>query len=109
MHLNISLVSLKRYSHTWAIAVLTSALIIGIAATLGRATVDLRGAISDNPDLAILLLLEEQDINVTESTFLSARGNLRDYLVETETGPRWVRLNRGPTHWYIQTVENLHE
>ncbi len=91
------------------IAILVSALIIGIAATLGRATLTLKGAVVQKPDIAVLLLMEKRNENATDATLLKDGDTERDYLVETSTGPKWVRLKKGEKEWYIAQEEALRE
>lgn len=102
-------ISAKRFNHTLSMAVLMSGLIIGIAATLGRATVNLRGAVVNKPDIAVLLLMEERKEDVLDSTLLKNSGKEREYLVETGTGPKWVKLKQGDTAWFIAEIEPLRE
>ena len=109
MRLSLHLLSAKRYFHTLGVAVLVSCLIVAVAATLGRATLSLHGAVSWKPDIAVLVLMEERDEEITDSTLLKETPDQREYLVETKTGPKWVLLKKGTAQWYIAQVENLKE
>jgi|GEM_PF-571223 len=106
-HMHLSYVSKRRFYHTIGWAVLLCALIVGVAATLGRATMNIRGALTDNPDLAIFLLLEEE--GVTQSTLLRQQPSQRDYLVQTAEGQKLVLLKKGEKEWYVSRNEQLHE
>jgi hypothetical protein len=96
-----------RFLHTVWWAVLLSALIIGVVATLGRAAANVKAALTDKPDIAVYLLLEDE--GVTQSTLLRGRALERDYLVETRDGPRLVKLKKGEEEWFVASVETLHE
>lgn len=96
-----------RLSHTYVWALLMSCLIVAIAATLARATLNLAGALVRKPDIAVLLLLPEE--HISRSTLLRADGNKRDYFVETVDGPKLARLKKGREQWYVQEVIPLHE
>lgn len=96
-----------RFFHTIGWAVLLCALIVGIAATLGRATLNLKAALTDKPDIAIYLLLPEEEIGRT--MLLRDKGSERDYLAETADGPKLVRLKRGENQWYVEEVQKLRE
>jgi hypothetical protein len=109
MRLPLHLVSAKRYFHTLGMAILVSCLIVGVAATLGRATLNLHGAVIRKPDIAVLVLMEARDEEILDSTLLKESQNEREYLVETKTGSKWVLLKRGVSQWYIAQVENLRE
>ncbi|MEK7218849.1 MAG: hypothetical protein AAB728_05290 [Patescibacteria group bacterium] len=105
MHIN--LLDPKRFHHTMFWSVLLCALIVGIAATLARATLTLSAALTDKPDIAIYLLLEEKGVGRTQ--LLRETYDTRDYLAETEEGPKFVRLKKGFRQWYVELEENLHE
>jgi len=100
-------VSSFRFFHTIGWAVLLCALIVGLAATLGRATLNLKAALTDKPDIAIYLLLPEEEIGRT--VLLREKDNERDYLAETKDGPKLVRLKRGDNQWYVVEVQKLRE
>lgn len=100
-------VSEARFFHTVAWAILLSALIIAIAATLGRAALTLNAALSDKPDIAIYLLLPKEEIS--ETVLLRDRGFEREYLAETKEGPKLVRLRKAGEEWIVAEVEKLRE
>ncbi len=105
--MHISLLSKKGYRITMFWALLLSTLIVSISATLARATLTLSGALVEKPDIAIYLLMEQQEVGRTE--LLRDDKTIRDYLAETKDGPKLVRLKRGPNQWYIEMEESLHE
>jgi len=105
--MHIHLLSQKGYRLRVFWALLLSALIVGVSATLARATLTLSAALVEKPDIAIYLLMEEEGIGRTE--LLREREDERDYLAETKDGMKFVRLKRGPNQWYVEFEENLHE
>lgn len=107
IHMHIALLSRARFFHTYSWALMLSILIVGIAATLARATLNVSGALVRKPDIAVLLLLPKEGI--WDSTLLRSLDNERDYLLETRTGPKLARLMRGRTEWYVQEVVPLRE
>jgi len=88
-------------------AVVLCGLIVGIAAALGRATLNIKAALTDKPDIAIYLLLPEEEIGKT--VLLRESENERDYLAETKTGPKLVRLKKGEKQWYVEEIQTLRE
>lgn len=105
--MDIRRISHLRFFHTIGWAVLLCGLIVGMAASLGRATLNLKAALTDKPDIALYLLLPEEKIG--RSVLLREREDERDYLAETKDGPKLVRLKKGESEWYVELVENLHE
>ncbi|MDD5623367.1 MAG: hypothetical protein PHI23_01500 [Candidatus Peribacteraceae bacterium] len=104
--MDIRHVSHWRFFHTVGWAVLLCALIVAIAATLGRATMNIRAALTDKPDIAIYLLLPEEEIGRT--MLLKESETERDYLAETKDGPKLIRLKKGEK-WYVAEMEKLRE
>lgn len=102
------------------IALLISAAVVCGAALLGRATLNLKAALTDKPDLAVYLLLRDHQENVhgatllRESTGSTLSGTIRykrDYLVETDKGPRLVRIEKDNTDdskWFVVQETTLH-
>ncbi len=105
--MHIQFLSRARFTHTYTFSLLISCLIVVIAALLGRATLNLAGALIRKPDIAVLLLLPDE--HITNSTLLRESADERSYLVETETGPKLVKLKNGPTQWYVGDVVPLHQ
>jgi cell division protein FtsL len=106
LHL-IGHLSRKRYLHTILWSVVLSISIVIAASALARATHNFRAALSEKPDIAIYLLLPEEEIGRT--TLLKSSETERDYLAETKHGPKIVKLRKGEKEWYVSYVERLHE
>lgn len=102
--------SRARFLHTTGWSVLLAALIVGLAATLARATLSLSGAVTDGTksDIAIYLLLGDEKIH--QATLLRSNDfgeePQRDYLVETDRGPELVQLRKRHA-WYVVSREAL--
>lgn len=106
--MDFAFVSRFRYVHTITWAVLLSLFIVALAATLGRATVNLRGALTaEDGSLAVMLLLPEEQIS--EVTLVKASIDTQEFLVETKDGPKLIRLKRGETEWFVQDTVPLRE
>ncbi len=105
--MHIQLLPHHQYLRTVLLAVVASILVVGTAAFLGRATLNIRAALTDKPDLAVFMLLEEKE--VTRLTVLREAETQRDYLVETKDGPALVQLRKGEKQWYVALEEALHE
>lgn len=105
--MDIARLSRFRFLHTMGWAVVLSALIVLVAAGLGRAAINLKAALTDKPDIAIYLLLPDEEIGQT--TLLREKENERDYLAETKDGPKLIKLKKGEEEWYVVEVEQLHE
>ena len=105
--MDIDRVTRGGYVQTIFVALLISCLVVAIAATLGRATINLKAALVDQPDLAIYLLLPDENIRATE--LLRNLGDERHYLAETAEGPKLVILKKGEREWFVSEVEELRE
>lgn len=103
----IAQLSRLRYIHTYIWALLVSAVVVAIAAALARATLNMNAALTSKPDLAIYLLLPEEEIGQT--TLLRSTETERDYLAETKNGPKLIRLKKGEKQWFVSSKERLHE
>ena len=104
---DIGLVSKGRFTHSVVWALIFSAAVIIGASIIARSALNLRAAVSDKPDLAIILLLPEEEI--TEVELMRDRGKERDYLVETKDGPKYVKMIKADGEWQVEEVEQLHE
>lgn len=105
MHIHPSF-SRKHFFHTVGWALLVSCLIVAVAATLARATLNLAGALTSKPDLAVRLLLPNEGI--TDLTLIRETETEHSYLAETETkGPELVRLRKGTEQWFVEEVVPL--
>ena len=105
--LHIPHLSRKRFFHTVFWSLMVSCVIVAAAAGIGRATRNMKIALSEKPDIAIYLLLPDEEIGKT--TLLRSSEMERDYLAETKSGPKLVKLKKGPEQWYAALVEPLHE
>ena len=103
--MHIQLLPHHQYLKTVLLAVAASMLVVGTAAILGRATLNLRAALTDKPDLAVYMLLEDRQ--VTHLTILRENETQRDYLIETKDGPELVQLKKGEKQWYVAREEQL--
>ena len=104
---HIHSLSHKAFTHTVVWSVTVSILIVIAAAMLGRATHNFKAALTDKPDVAIYLLLPEEEIGQT--TLLKESETEREYLAETKEGPKLIKLKKGPTQWFVSYTEKLHE
>jgi hypothetical protein len=77
-------------------------------ATLGRASYNFSAALTDKPDIAIYMLLEDRDLQETK-LIREVSEQERHYYAESKDGPLLVVLRRGPKEWYVDSVEELRE
>jgi hypothetical protein len=105
--MDLSQISKKGFRKTWAWTIALSLMIVATAASLGRATTNVRGALTEKPDLAIFLLLPEEGI--TSITVLRETPTQRDYLAKTSHGPMLIILKKGEQKWFVATKEPLRE
>lgn len=97
----------RTYKHTVVWSVVLCILIVVAAAALGRATHNFNAALTDKPDVAIYLLLPDEELGNT--TLLRESPDERDYLADTKDGPKMIKLKRGEKEWYVSLIEELHE
>jgi hypothetical protein len=82
--------------------------IVVCSALLGRATKNFKAALTDKPDVAIYLLLPDEEIGQT--TLLRETDTVRDYLAETKDGPKLVKLvKNSDSEWEVGYVEPMRE
>ncbi len=105
--MDIRNVSGKRFMNTVGWAVLISLVVVIMAAALGRATMNMNAALTDKPDIAIYLLLPDEEIGST--VLLRERDTERDYLADTKDGQKVIKLKKGEKEWYVSEVIPLHE
>lgn len=74
---------------------------------LGRAAHNFQAALTQKPDVAIYLLLPDEEIGRT--TLLRETETERDYLADTKDGPKLIRLKKGDKVWFVSFTERLHE
>ena len=105
--MDIRHISRGRYLHTVWWGLIASGIIVMVAAGLGRASMNLKSALTDKPDIAIYILLEDEEVGHTE--LLRETEDERHYLAETKDGPMHVILKKGETEWYVSSKEPLRE
>ena len=105
--MEIHRISRKRYTHTMFWALLGSMLFVAIMATLGRASYNFSAALTEKPDVAIYVLLPEEEI--TSAEILRDKVDERHYLAETKNGPKLVILKKGEHEWFVSLVEEMRE
>lgn len=104
--MEIGNISRKRFLFTVGWGIIASLVIVAGAAGIGRATMNLKGAITDKPDIAIYLLLPDEGIGKVE--LLKEEEDERHYVAHTKTGLKFVILRKGEKEWYVAEMENLH-
>lgn len=81
--------------------------IVVCAALLGRATKNFNAALTDKPDVAIYLLLPDEELGQT--TLLRETDTVRDYLAETKDGSKLIKLVKNADgEWEVGFIERLH-
>ena len=103
----IEFVSGGRFTHTVMWGLLLSAIVIVLASLMARSALNLEAAVTNKPDLAVIILLPEE--NITDVELMRDRGKERDYLVETKDGPKYVKLIKSDGEWRVGEIEQLHE
>ena len=104
---HIHSLSRRSFKHTVLWSVVLCTLIEVATAALGRAAHNFNAALTEKPDVAIYLLLPDEGLGNT--TLLKETETERDYLAETENGPKLIRLKMGPEQWFVSFIEPLHE
>ena len=97
----------RRYMHTVVWSVFLCVVIVLAAAFMGRAAHNFKAALTDKPDVAIYLLLPDEELGNT--TLIRETETQRDYLAESKNGPELITLKKGEKEWYVSVVEKLHE
>lgn len=103
---HIHTVSQYSYRQTVLWAAFSCLAIVAAASAFARASHNFAAALTDKPDLAIYLLLPEEEIG--QSTLLREQDTERDYLAETKDGPKLIKIKMGKEKWYVSVVEKLH-
>ncbi len=101
-------ISSRRFAHTIGWAILGSSLIVAITATLGRATYNFQAALTDKPDIAIYVLLPDEEIGKSE-LIRDVSETERHYLAETKDGQKLIILKKGEEEWYVAEIEEMRE
>jgi hypothetical protein len=100
--------SRRNYMRTvvWAFFLCFS--IVICASLLGRATHNFKAALTEKPDVAIYLLLPDEELGQT--TLLRETETVRDYLAETKDGQKLIKLDKNQDGmWEVALIERLHE
>ncbi len=113
--MHISILSTWRYSHTMAWTVLLSLLIVGLAATIGRATIKLRGALTDPDGTVAVMLLSTK--NIVSAELIKAgmdpdqdNVEVQEFLAETGDGEQeLIRAKKVDGKWTISEEIHLRE
>ena len=105
--MHIEHVSRWRYFSTIAWAVGGSIAVVAITAGLARATLNMKGALVEKPEIAVYLLLPEEDITHVE--ILRETEMQKDLLVHSKGGNLLVIMKKGEEEWYISEKERLHK
>lgn len=98
--------SRPRYTSALFWAYTMTGVIVTASAFLGRAAINFRAALTDKPDIAIYLLLPEDNIGRTE--LLRSTNVTRDYLAQTKNGRELIQLKKGEKRWEVVHREVLH-
>jgi hypothetical protein len=88
-------------------ALLLSCVIVAAAATLARASYNFKAALTDKPDIALYLLLPDEEIH--DSRLIRDLETERHYFAETKDGPKLVILKKGEEVWFVASMEDLRE
>jgi hypothetical protein len=105
--MEIERISRWRYCSTIVWAVVASITVVVVTAGLARATLNIKGALIEKPEIAVYLLLPEKHITSVE--VLREEENARDFLVSTEDGGSLlIKMKKGEKEWYIEEKERLH-
>ena len=84
-------------------------IIVAGAAALGRAAHNFNAALTDKPDVAIYLLLQDEELGNTTLLRQNKEDTERDYLAETKDGPKLVKMKKGEKEWYVDYTEALYD
>lgn len=98
----------QRYVQTVAWTLLLCAIIVSVAATLARATLNLSAALTnvEKPNIAVYLL----DPSISRSQLIRAGKIRMDYLATMKDGTtELIVLRFKGDHWVIDWREKLHE
>ena len=105
--MDIEKISHGKYKNALLYAILASVIIVVASALVGRAALNLDAALTEKPDLALFLLLPEEDIEY--STVLREQEHERDYLIETPDGEKFIKLQKdlSTSEWFVAHRETV--
>jgi hypothetical protein len=101
--------SRRTFSAVVVLAMIAGTAVIIAFALIAKATLNVQAALTHKPDIAVLLLLQEEGIAVTDAELLRDLGMERDYLLETEEGPMFAKLRKTGTEWHLAEKTSLRE
>jgi|GEM_PF-990112 len=105
--MDIGHLSGHKYREVSVWMLLAAAAVVITFSLLARATLNLNAALTEKPDLAVMLLLPEEDI--TEVELLRDQAQERDYLITTkEEGIKFVKLRKISGEWKVAEIERMH-
>lgn len=104
---HIHTLSPRTFSRTVVWSIFISSVIVVAVSMIGRAAHNFKAALTDKPDVAIYLLLPDEEIGQT--TLLKETETEREYLAETKEGLKLIKLKKGEYQWFVSHVERLHE
>ena len=107
--MDIHRITSKGLTHTAFWGLVVSCTIVVVVAILGRAALNISAALTEKPDIAVYLLLQEEGIEVHDDTLLRELPYEQDYLVDTDQGPKFVKIRKSNGEWRLVSIENLRE
>lgn len=75
---------------------------------LGRAARNFKAALTDQPDVALYLLLPKEHLGNTTLLHQNQNDTERAYLAQTDHGPELVTLRKNK-EWLVDAIEPLHQ
>jgi len=104
---DISLASPRNFRIAVLWTLILGAAIVIIFTLIAKASLNVQGALTEKPDIAVLILLQEEGVEGREAILLRDLGLERDYVVETATGSLFVKLHKNGGIWQIAESEPL--
>lgn len=105
--MEIERISRWRYFSTILWAIGGSIAVVAVTAGLARATLNMKGALVEKPEIAVYILLP--DLEITQVEVLREEEMQKDLLVHTKSGNYLVIMKKGEEQWYVAEQESLHE
>lgn len=105
--MHIADVSKGKHSDITIWAIVAALVFIVFFSLVARASLNLQGALTHKPDLAVYVLLPEEDI--TEVELLRELNQERDYLLTTKNGMKFAKLRQVDGEWTLATIEDLRD
>ncbi len=89
-------------------SVFLSIAIVCSISLLGRAAHNFKAALTDAPDVAIYLLLPDEELGNTTLLKSNEDDTQRAYLAQTSHGPELITLRKN-REWLVESIEPLHQ